>query len=100
MSTSLQKLVKNLAKEGSSRFQNMTSLNGEEKIRLFLRKQEYPLEYVDCSKSLTKANHYRLKRLNFTFAIRISESTTIVLAGFHALNEGERKERLASTMMA
>lgn len=74
MSTSLQKLVKNLAKEGSSRFQNMTSLNGEEKIRLFLRKQEYPLEYVDCSKSLTKANHYRLKRLNFTFAIRYNHA--------------------------
>ncbi|XP_063420723.1 uncharacterized protein LOC134705941 [Mytilus trossulus] len=47
MSSSLQKLVENLAKEGSSKFRHMTSHFGEEKIHLFLRKQVYPYEYFD-----------------------------------------------------
>ncbi|CAG2230513.1 unnamed protein product [Mytilus edulis] len=45
MSSSLQKLVENLAKEGSSKFRHMTSHFGEEQISLLLRKQVYPYEY-------------------------------------------------------
>ncbi|VDI59594.1 Hypothetical predicted protein [Mytilus galloprovincialis] len=47
MSSSLQKLVENLAKEGSSKFRHMTSHFGEEQIRLLLRKQVYPYEHFD-----------------------------------------------------
>ncbi|CAG2208295.1 unnamed protein product [Mytilus edulis] len=47
MSSSLQKLVENLAKEGSSKFRHMTSPFGEEQISLLLRKQVYPYEYFD-----------------------------------------------------
>ncbi|CAG2200908.1 unnamed protein product [Mytilus edulis] len=47
MSSSLQKLVENLAKEGSSKFKHMTSHFGEEQIKLLLRKQVYPYEYFD-----------------------------------------------------
>ncbi|CAG2215764.1 unnamed protein product [Mytilus edulis] len=47
MSSSLQKLVENLAKEGSSKFRHMTSQFEEEQIHLLLRKQVYPYEYFD-----------------------------------------------------
>ncbi|CAG2208278.1 unnamed protein product [Mytilus edulis] len=47
MSSSLQKLVENLAKEGSSKFLHMTSHFGEERISLLLRKQVDPYEYFD-----------------------------------------------------
>lgn len=47
MSSSLEKLVENLAKEGSSKFYHMKSYFEESKIDLLLRKQVYPYEYFD-----------------------------------------------------
>lgn len=47
MSSSLEKLVDNLAQEGSVKFQHMKNYFGEEKIQLLLRKQVYPYEYLD-----------------------------------------------------
>ncbi|VDH90683.1 Hypothetical predicted protein [Mytilus galloprovincialis] len=47
MSSSLQKLMENLAKKGSNKLRHMTSHFGEELINLLLRKQVYPYEYLD-----------------------------------------------------
>jgi hypothetical protein len=45
MSSSLEKLVDNLAKEGPTQFHHMAEYFGTEKIDLRLRKQIYPYEY-------------------------------------------------------
>ncbi|CAG2208280.1 unnamed protein product [Mytilus edulis] len=72
MSSSLQKLVENLAKEGSSKFRHMTSHFGEERISLLLRKQVYPYEYFDSEAKFLESQlprlnlftvHYREKNL-------------------------------------
>ena len=51
MSSSLEKLVDNLAKEGSQKFNHMKEHFGDEHIPLLLKKQIYPYEYFDsCDK--------------------------------------------------
>jgi len=47
MSSSLAKLVCNLAKEGPTKFKHMTSYFGDQNLSLLLRKQVYPYEYFD-----------------------------------------------------
>ncbi|XP_041361144.1 uncharacterized protein LOC121377277 [Gigantopelta aegis] len=47
MNFSLEKLVNNLAKEGPSKFNNMTQHFGADQLALLLRKQVYPYEYFD-----------------------------------------------------
>lgn len=61
MSSSLQKLVENLKKQGSSKLRHMTNHFGEEKISLLLRKQVYPYEFFDSEAKLWKLNYHRLK---------------------------------------
>ena len=53
MSSSLEKLVDNLAKEGPTKFHHMTEYFGTEKIDLLLRKQVYPYEYLDSEYKFT-----------------------------------------------
>ncbi len=54
MSSSLEKLVENLAKEGESKFEHMTDYFGDEKIKLLLRKQVYLYEYFDSESKFTE----------------------------------------------
>ena len=54
MSSSLEKLVDNLAKERSTQFHHMTEYFGTEKIDLLLRKQLYPYEYLDSECKFTE----------------------------------------------
>ena len=54
MSSSLEKLVDNLAKEGPTKFHHMTEYFGTEKIDLLLRKQVYPYEYLDSECKFTE----------------------------------------------
>jgi K+/H+ antiporter YhaU regulatory subunit KhtT len=54
MSSSLEKLVENLAKEGVSKFEQMTDYFGDEKIKLLWRKQVYPYEYFDSESKFTE----------------------------------------------
>lgn len=46
MSASLETLVDNLAKDGSSKFKHMANHFGGNKVKLLLRKQVYPYEYL------------------------------------------------------
>jgi hypothetical protein len=57
MSSSLEKLVDNLAKEGPTKFHHMTEYFGTEKIDLLLRKQVYPYEYLDSECKFTEEQH-------------------------------------------
>lgn len=54
MSSSLEKLMENLAKEGVSKFEHMTDYFGDEKIKLLLRKQVYLYEYFDSESKFTE----------------------------------------------
>ena len=54
MSSSLERLVENLAKEGPQKFTHMTDYFGEEKIDLLLRKQVYSYEYLDSECKFTE----------------------------------------------
>ena len=54
MSSSLEKLVDNLAKERPTQFHHMTEYFGTEKIDLLLRKQIYPYEYLDSECKFTE----------------------------------------------
>ena len=47
MSSSLEKLIENLAKEGPKTFMHMMTYFDDDKITLLLRKQVYPYEYFD-----------------------------------------------------
>ena len=47
LNTSLDNLVKNLAKEGDAKFRNMKQQYEGEKLQLLLRKGVYPYEYFD-----------------------------------------------------
>jgi hypothetical protein len=54
MSSSLEKLVDNLAKKGPTQFHHMTEYFGTDKIDLLLRKQIYPYEYLDSECKFTE----------------------------------------------
>jgi hypothetical protein len=54
MSSSLDRLVENLAKEGPQKFTHMTDYFGKEKIDLLLRKKVYPYEYLDSEYKFTE----------------------------------------------
>jgi hypothetical protein len=47
MSSSLEKLIENLAKEGPKTFKHMMTYFDDDNITLLLRKQVYPYEYFD-----------------------------------------------------
>ena len=47
MSSSLEKLIENLAKEGPKTFKHMMTYFDDDKITLLLRKQVCPYEYFD-----------------------------------------------------
>jgi len=54
MSSSLERLVENLAKEGPQIFNHMTDYFGKEKIDLLLRKHVYPYEHLNSECKFTE----------------------------------------------
>ena len=54
MSSSLAKLIENLAKEGPKTFKHMMTYFHDDKMILFLRKQVYPYEYFDSESKITE----------------------------------------------
>ncbi|VDI40534.1 Hypothetical predicted protein [Mytilus galloprovincialis] len=64
MSSSLQRLVENLSKEGSSKFRHMTNYFGEENIHLLLRKQVYPYEYFDSTSKFSECKLSPIEAFN------------------------------------